>query len=261
MFMSGLCSVKERMLDCGGKRIFSVEYIPSSVDACAGNTAVIMSHGYNSSCRDIERSARFLAESGIYCCSFDFCGGSTRSRSSGSSLQMSIESEISDLKDVIRTVMSENSIKRLYLYGESQGGYVSALTACELKGQTVGLFLLYPAFCIQDDWLKNGPKHTDETIDFMGMTVSQEFVRGIPRCDSYEKMSGYYRPALIFHGDSDRTVDLSYSERLAEAMPNSKLFVAGGEGHGFGGGTSYRVMKCISSFIKSGSAYAGTASY
>lgn len=214
-------------------RIFGLLYAPAEYEGKL--PAVILSHGYNSSHRELLDMAQCLAENGFASYCYDFCGGSAISESSGSSLDMSIETEISDLKAVIKTIseMSFIDTDRIYLYGESQGGFVSALTAPQLPDSIAGEVLLYPAFCIPDNWGRVTPEEMSEPMNFMGMKLSEKFLEGLPRYDVFEAAGRYHGPVLIHHGDSDGVVDLSYAERLHRAVPQSSLFVYHGEGHGF----------------------------
>ena len=57
---------------------------------------------------------------------------------------MSVSTEISDLEVVIDYIKNNVFPEKLFLYGESQGGFVSALTGAKRKDIS-GLVLLYPA--------------------------------------------------------------------------------------------------------------------
>lgn len=225
--------VKEMPCKNKEKNIFGQLYLPAEYNGIL--PTVILCHGYNSSFSHVIDMAHILSENGfaVYC--FDFCGGSTISKSDGNSLDMSIETEISDLKAVI-AMISEYGIadmERLFLYGESQGGFVSALTAAQMTENIAGLALLYPAFCIPDNWAdKRGEKNIDP-FDFMGMQLSQTFIDGLPEYDVFEAVSAYKKPVLLLHGDSDKLVDISYSERLCQTFENCRLERFENEGHGF----------------------------
>lgn len=223
-----------RKMSCYSKdKIFGLLYTPAEYKGKL--PAVILSHGYNSSHRELLDMAECLAKRGFAAYCFDFCGGSAVSESGGSSLDMSIETEIADLKAVIKAISENDFIDtdRIYLYGESQGGFVSALTAAQMPNQIAGEVLLYPAFCIPDNWERVTPEELSANNDFMGMKLSAKFLEGLPRYDVFEAAGRFHRPVLIHHGDSDGLVDLSYAERLHKALPQSELFVYKGEGHGF----------------------------
>lgn len=227
----------------GENRIFAEEYIPEG----AGEKlpAVILSHGYNSCCGDLSDMAIRLAENGVYACCFDFCGGSTRSKSSGKSTDMSIETQKRDLLRVIKATEKLSFTDKIYLYGESQGGFVSALTAADIPDRISGMFLIYPAFCIPDHWLGRSAEEIARPFDFMGLTLSRAFFDGVPRYDVYERIRCFKKRVLVFHGDSDGLVDISYSDRLAESFSDCELTVIKGEGHGFSEGAREKVSQGI----------------
>lgn len=68
--------------------------------------AVILSHGFmadSSMCREY---AKLLADIGYLSFAFDFCGGGLRGKSDGRTADMSVLSEVRDLKAVIAYVRS-----------------------------------------------------------------------------------------------------------------------------------------------------------
>lgn len=214
--------------------IFGVLYIP---DSGAGVfPTVICSHGYNCIGNDLREMAESLAGNGIMAYTFDYCGGSTRSASSGDSVDMSVETEQDNLRHVIDMISAMDAVDstRLYLYGESQGGFVAALTAAEMPGRIAGMFLSSPAFSIVDQWLAMDPESMKEPFPFMGeMKLSKTFYDGVPRYDVYEHIGAFTNPVMIYHGDRDPLVDVSYAKRIHEAFPGSVLTVLEGAGHSF----------------------------
>lgn len=216
--------------------IFGTLYTPSNGRDV--HPAVILSHGYNCIGEDMKDIAERLAENGVLAYSFDYCGGSTRSASSGESVDMSIETEQNDLRHVIDMISEMEAVdsSRLFLYGESQGGFVAALTGAEMPDRIAGMFLVYPAFSIVDQWLAMDPDGMTEPFTFMGsMTLSRTFYDGVPRYDVYEHIKAFTNPVIIYQGDKDPVVGLEYAKKVDEALPDSELIVVEGAGHGFGG--------------------------
>ena len=242
--------IKEMCLTTKNKYIYGRAYIPQSDDK--KYKTVILSHGYNSSYMHVEDMANYLAQNGIFAYCYDFCGGSTISKSKGNPLDMSIKTECDDLKDVITMVKKLEYIDtdKLYLYGESQGGFVSALTAAENPNICNGLFLLYPAFCIPDDWKKLCENGVPDTFELMEMTLSSKFYYELPEYDVFERMKNYCNRVEIAHGDADGLVSLDYSKKLNKCFPNSNLVIYPNEGHGFSEPSRIKLREQVLNFVK-----------
>ena len=91
--------------------------------------AVIFSHGFGATYKDLMHYGEDFANEGIVCIFFDFCGGAMDSSSDGTMTEMSLETEIEDLRCVMDTVRELPYINKdsLYLMGESMGGLISAM--------------------------------------------------------------------------------------------------------------------------------------
>ncbi len=221
--------IKELPVLLPDRHIYGKAYIPVREGRMP---AVVLCHAFNSCHADVEDVAKALAQSGVFAYCFDFCGGSPHSRSSGTTLQMSVASELSDLAEVLAFIrkLEGYSFDRLYLYGESQGGFVAGLGA----GEGIdGAYLMYPAFCIPDDWRDRNADEMDGGTDCMGMLISGEYRRGLPMFDVFEHISRFSGKVRIWHGTEDDIVRLCYAERAAQSYPDCTLTVFGGEGHGF----------------------------
>lgn len=118
---------------------------------------VLFCHGYNGRRDSFFPAASFLAESGIACFCLDFCGGAAVDKSGFPTEQMTLLTEKEDLGAALSHCAQLPYADRdnLFLFGESQGGLVSALFAEEHAQELNGLILLFPALCIPDDWRKN----------------------------------------------------------------------------------------------------------
>lgn len=246
------CEYREEELHCtyDDKDIFGTLYTPEN--GREKHPVVIFSHGYNCIGADMQDVAKNLAKNGVMAYTFDYCGGSTRSASSGESVDMSIETEQDNLRHVIDMVseLESTEASQLYLYGESQGGFVAALTGAEMPDRIAGMFLIYPAFCIVDQWLAMDPDTMTEPFTFMGsMTLSKTFYDGVPRYDIYEHIKAFTNPVLIYQGDKDPVVNLSYARKIDEAFPDSSLTIVEGAGHGFGGADRKLVVDGVCAFF------------
>ena len=166
--------------------------------------------------------AKALAEIGFAAFCFDFCGGGLISTSRGSRRDMSVLTEISDLKAVIRFAqsLSNTDESEMLLVGCSQGGLVAALTAAQMPETVNGLVLLYPALCIPDAaragemlWLKFDPSHIPEKMHAGPMPLGRRYAADVMNMDAFRQIAGYSGKVLLLHGDRDAIVDISYAEK------------------------------------------------
>ena len=208
--------------------------------------AAVVSHGFMSNRRSVFPYARALAEAGFAAFCFDFCGGGLICASEGSRRNMSVLTEVEDLKQVIRFALNQPDTdgKTLILMGCSQGGTVSALTAAELKEAVRGLILLYPALSIPDDARKGqmigakfDPEHIPDRLQCGPMPLGRRYVEDVIGMDINQAIAGYTGSVRILHGDRDEIVDAEYSRQAARAWCNAgadvRCTIIRGGDHGF----------------------------
>ena len=137
---------------------------------------IIFSHGYNGHKSDFDISAKYFAENGIGAVCHTFCGGSTRDESGFGTTNMTLFTEKEDLIAIVDEVKRWEQTDKIFLFGGSQGGMVSAMTAEEIEEDIEGLILLYPAFCIPDNWNERFPRLEDipDSEELWGMTLGRK---------------------------------------------------------------------------------------
>lgn len=230
--------IQELSAQRDGNYIYGVVYIP--LDAGEQMPAVIYAHGYGVTHRNGIQYAEKLAEHGyvVYC--FDFCGGGNGSQSDGSPLEMSVFTEQADLEAVIEMVRELDYVdsENVFLFGASQGGLVSGITAAANREEIQGLILLYPGFEIVEDVqaLFSSEDDIPETYSMFGwMTVGHMYFEDLLDYDVYSVIGAYEKDVLLIHGDADGIVPISSSERALEVYPSAELKVLPGAGHGLHG--------------------------
>ena len=196
---------------------------------------VIFSHGYNGHKSDFDISAKYFAENGIGAVCHTFCGGSTRDESGFGTTNMTLFTEKEDLSAIVNEVKSWSQTEKLFLFGASQGGMVSAMTAEELEDDIEGLILLFPAFCIADDWNKRFPKPEDipDREELWGMMLGRNFFETIHGYNVKESLGKYSKNVLIMHGIEDAVVSYEYAKWAGSTYKHAKLEIFHNEGHGF----------------------------
>lgn len=219
-----------------GQKIYGIAYIPKTEKERV--PLVISSHGLGGSHRSNVNYAKQLAGHGIAVYCFDFRGGGGKD-SEGSTKQMSVMTEVSDLEVVLEAAKSWDfvDINKIVLLGTSQGGIVSAIVAARHTEEVSGLILMYPAFMISDtihevyDSLDEVPK----SFRFKQFVAGYPYIADMWDYNVYSEIGNFNKKVLLMHGNEDIIVPISYSEHAAEVYPDVEYFVIDGAGHGFGG--------------------------
>lgn len=205
---------------------------------------VILSHSSSLTHAAMVGYAESIAEKGMSAYCFDFCGGSSESQSDGSTDEMTVFTEVDDLKAVLETVKKLPYVDAdsIFLLGSSQGGLVSALTAEDVASDIRGMILFYPAFNIPElvrmfAGFGGGFGGTGGFGGFGGfggmISTSEAFVESIKDFDVWSHIGGYAGPVLIIHGTNDFIVPISNSEKAVTIYPNASLVRIEGANHGF----------------------------
>lgn len=225
---------EELIIKNGEKSIYGKIYRP---EGDGKFPAVILSHGYNGAHSDFTKECEFFAKNGYIAYAYDFCGGSTRSKSSGKSTDMTLFTEKEDLLSVFDYIyaMPETDTSQVYLFGGSQGGLITTLATEERANKVAGVILYFPALCIPDNWRPRfeSVDAIPDTFEFWGLTLGKNFFASMRDFYTFDNIGKYNKNVLIIHGDRDEIIPLSSSEQAVSVYPHAKLIVLPGEGHGF----------------------------
>lgn len=228
--------MKEIHVQSAGNDIYGEAYVPK---ASGKHPTVILSHGYGGSHTAFYPLIPDLVAAGYVCYCYDFAGGGRGSKSSGSSLDMSIFTERQNLLDVLDAVRGWDCVDpdRVFLLGESQGGCVSAITAPKVQDKIRAILLIYPALCIPDDGraLYKTAADIPEKVNFMGLEIGKAYYEPVidPAFDIYAEIAPFKKDVLIVHGTNDQLVKPEYSAKATNVYAKSELHLIFGAGHGF----------------------------
>ena len=229
----GTYTVKEYDFQSNGKNLYARAFVPH---ASGRVPLVIFSHGLGANAWHEEEVQKALAKAGIAVFSLEFAGGSSSATpmSEGLTTEMSVLTEVQNLKDAIRIAsgMEYTDPQKIYLMGSSQGGLVTALTAEELTN-IAGLFLFYPAFSLPDDIRSSFPKldEVPETFNLLGTKISKKYITDIYDMDAYANLDKLSMPVHIYHGKDDNIVPLTASKKALKTLPNARLTTLEDTGH------------------------------
>lgn len=229
----GTYTVKEYDFDSNGKDIYARAFVP---DVEGRVPLVIFSHGLGANVEHEEEVQKTLAKAGIAVFSFEFAGGSSSAApmSEGLTTEMSVLTEVQNLKDAIRIASGMEYVdpQKIYLMGSSQGGLVTALTAEEVTN-IAGLFLFYPAFSLPDDIRSSFPKldKVPETFNLLGTKIGKKYITDIYDMDPYANLEKFGMPVHIYHGKDDNIVPLTASQKAMKRLGNARLTTLEDTGH------------------------------
>ena len=229
----GTYTVKEYDFDSNGKDIYARAFVP---DVEGRVPLVIFSHGLGGNVEHEEEVQKTLAKAGIAVFSFEFAGGSSSSApmSEGLTTEMSVLTEVQNLKDAIRITsgLEYADPQKIYLMGSSQGGLVTALTAEEVTN-IAGLFLFYPAFSLPDDIRSSFPKldEVPETFNLLGTKIGKKYITDIYDMDPYANLEKLGMPVHIYHGKDDNIVPLTASQKAMKRLKDARLTTLEDTGH------------------------------
>ena len=219
---------------------------------------VILCHGFGADETSNRVYAEELAKQGYAAYAFDFCGGGRRTKSDGSTAEMTVFTEIKDLRSVMDYVKQQPDIdaSRLTLLGCSQGGAVCAMTAKLYPDEIWKLVLFYPALCIPDDarvgkmlFARFDPKNLPPILCRFPMKLGACYASSVMEMDIFNEIGGFNGPVMLIHGTKDKVVDISYSNKASTLYPNCTYYVLEKAGHGFRGKRDREAIGALRMFL------------
>lgn len=243
---------EERCLKRDERKIYGKLFLPKESDAPL--PLVLLSHGLGSDHRIMEPYAESFAENGFAAYVFDYIGGSEESLSDGNMTEMSVLTEAEDLSCILESFRSDSrfSEDEIFLFGGSQGGFISAYAAGKHPDEIAGLVLLYPAFNLQDicRTLVSDTGEIPDSAVIGEHTIGGIYIRDMLTFDIYEVLRQYPGPVLLFHGTADPYVPLAYTQRAGQVLADARTVIIEGAEHGFKGEDRKRVERESTAFMQ-----------
>lgn len=218
-----------------GLKIVGDLYMPDSFVEKDKYPIIIHSHGYGTNRHGVHMYIQKMVAQGYAVYAFDFCGGGIGSESDGKTTEMSVLTEKKDLEVVLEGIRNLPCCEKVVLWGESQGGFVSAIVAADHEDEVDALVLYYPAFVLQDDAKKAYPdiNTVPDSYRIMMMEIGKIYNLDARSFDVYDVIGKYTKDVLLIHGTADPIVPIRYAERASKIYDNVKYVVIDGAGHGF----------------------------
>lgn len=233
--MSNLKTIQISMLNRNGKTLRGIATIP---DGNGPFPCVLFLHGFGGNIYGYKglntRIARDLAEAGTACVRFDFYGNG---ESEGEFEDMTFSGLYEDAEDMFVWIAQQNFAdpERLYLSGQSMGGYVAASCAPKLKPR--GLMLLCPGASMWYGAAQRADAVTaqgQDWFDFEGLKYKMAFNYDLATHPSpYDEATGYDGPVLIIRAADDKMVDDTVCQSYARCYDQVEILTTESGGHNF----------------------------
>ena len=215
--------------------------------------AVILSHGFNGHYSDFPTECKAFAERGYVCYAFDFCGAQSGGKSTGrTAADYTPFTMKEDLRAAVGDIGKLENVDdtQIFLFGGSQGGFVTALTAADedMKDAIAGIAMYFPALNIPDDWRGKPVQNTP----LMGYSIGAKFIESVQDLDPFAVIGNFKKDVCIVWGDRDALVARKYIDNAVTAYGETRvdLTVIPGAGHGFGGTALDTAVEKVRAFLE-----------
>jgi alpha/beta superfamily hydrolase len=221
-----------------GEHSFHIDYshirLSAALHVASRKHLVILSHGFTGNKAEENRlfvtTARALAQAKISALRFDFMGSGD---SSGEFYDMTPETEIRDLKHVIRWAQKEG-FKKIGLLGVSFGGAVTICTAARTKPGVLKTIVTWSSVPSFKSWRPTPDEKLDPKKQNPMMKVGPAFYTDRPPMDVPESYLSLPLPKLQIQGDQDLPgFREEFSAYFAKAQGVKKHLVIPGADHVF----------------------------
>lgn len=218
---------------------------------------LVMAHGFssNKNTTNFVKLSQRLSTKNLASLRFDFWG---HGESDGKFEEITISEAVEDVLQAIKYVKNLG-YKKVGLLGSSFGG-ISGIMAASKTKDLVFLALKSPVSDYWklekgrytkeqlDDWKSKGYREYEDDGKFMKLNYS--FVADFDNNNAYLAAKNITIPTLIVHGDADKDVPHSQSEKLASTLPNAKLVTIVGADHRYTEGNhAEQMLNAIYNFV------------
>ena len=221
--------------DAGDMNIFGLKFVP---EGDGPFPTVICAHGITGMCFNFFDYATYLQNAGYLVYAFDFCGGNydDNAQSDGEFIDMTINSEMADLKAVFEEVKTWDEVDtdNIFLMGHSQGGLITSLVAGDVMDEINGIILIAPGYELVDMVRSKYPNRADipEMFDMFGtFKVGQAYGQSLWDLNWQIVIERFTKPVLLLHGTKDQVIDYTYSVEASENFEDAHIELFPNAGH------------------------------
>lgn len=232
------------VIENDGQKIFGIIHRPLNIEK---SPAILVCHGLGGQKAGRNRTyvelAQALAKNGITVLRIDFRGSGD---SEGNTADITVESKVSDAQKALDFLQQDQRVdaSKIGLFGRSLGGAVAVITA--QRRQTVKSLVLWAPVFNGDQWRNDwialtkghiNPEKTSHLTTIRGQHYGMPFFHELFSLKLENDMHIIENvPFLVIHGEQDKEVHASHSERydeLRKQAAHSKFIRLPQGDHGF----------------------------
>jgi len=237
----------------GLEKTYGKIYKPSD-DSTGKRPLLIFSHGLGVNADFGAVYCETAASLGWYAYAFDYKGGSVQSRSTGSTLDMTVKKEKDELLKIIKRLSREPFAKKseIYVMGHSQGALVAAMAAAEAPKSIAGMILVAPGVNLPEIMHDLYPKKSEikDTTVFCTVPLGKKYIKEAMGLKPYKGLDRYDKDVMIVYGTNDDLVSEESVLRLVDEFEKGDYRPVQGSSHNFSGAGQNKLIKLLSEFIK-----------
>ncbi len=214
---------------------------------------VVLSHGFNGHYSDFPLECQRFAERGYVAYAFDFCGAQKNGLSTGRTedtyTPLTMKEDLINIVQTLTKKLYEVDSSQVFLFGGSQGGFVTALAAADerMRDLVSAIALYFPAFNIPDDWHGKPEVKTE----LMGYYIGADFIHSVQDLDPYAVIGDFKKDVCIVWGTQDALVKRQYIDRALDTYGTKAEFTEiPGAGHGFAGTALTTAVETVLAFLE-----------
>lgn len=210
-------------LQVGGLTLRGMLHVPENINQKVPMVCIF--HGFTGNKMEphfiFVKLSRILEANGIASVRFDFSGSG---ESDGEFVKMTLSGELEEARAILDYARSLEFVDKdnVGLLGLSMGGAIASMLAGERKEDIKTLCLWAPAGNMGElMMMKKDEKQFEDMqksgfVDLGGLLLGNDFIKDVINLDIFGKAAPYDKNVLLIHGDQDKSVPLSTSERYLE---------------------------------------------
>lgn len=209
----------------GSEKIVGKIFRPSTGAAASKYPCIIICNDLAETATDKHELGKALASKGFAAYCFDFRGGSRNALSDGKTVNLTLGSEIDDLKTVVAGLKKERNIdsERIYVIAYGVGAIAAAQYLSPSKCPVSAALFVSPSLNVADLMKAYYDGKFPEQAEIGTMTLSGKFLKELSKINPAKLMRNVSKPSMVLQGRNSDKVPSAYAASACENAENVEL--------------------------------------